>query len=97
VGPHPCVTRVGTHPCVPYQLIPGLVALFARISLPAGLNPRALHSKPLSTTGFSYADVVRSPMEGDRFNGANMSVNQRLSGSTGHGSGQGLVLNRGGF
>jgi hypothetical protein len=52
------------HPCVPYQPIPGFITLFTRTASLIGLNPRAPHSRPLSATGFSYVDVVRSPMEG---------------------------------
>jgi hypothetical protein len=83
---------------VSYQPIPGLVALFARAATSINQNPRAPHMRSLSATGFSYVDVVKSPMDGGRFNGVNRGVNQRLSGSlSGHDSGQGSVLNRSGF
>jgi hypothetical protein len=86
------------HPCVPYQPIPGLVALFTRTASLTSLNPRAPHSRPFFATSLSYADIVRSPMEGGRFNGASRSTNQRLvESSSGPGSGQGLAINRGGF
>jgi hypothetical protein len=69
---------VGLHPSVPYQPVPGLVALFARTAGSSTRNPRAPHTRPCAATGFSYAAVVSSPMDSGRFNGGNRGTAQRI-------------------
>jgi hypothetical protein len=70
---------MGLHPNVSYHLVPGLVALFAKVAS-CTRNTRAPHTHPHATTGFSYAVVVKSPMENGKFNGGNRGYNQWYGG-----------------
>jgi hypothetical protein len=75
---------------VPYQPVPGSVALFARTTVSSTQNPRALHSKPRAATRFSYVTVMTSPMDSCRFNDSNRGTNPWYKGSaSSHGSRQG--------
>jgi hypothetical protein len=67
------------HPNVSYHPVPGLVALFARAAS-CTRNPRAPHTHPHATTGFSYTIVVKSPMENGKFNDGNRGYNQQYGG-----------------
>jgi hypothetical protein len=89
---------VGLHPSVPYQPVPGLVPLFTRTAGSSIQNLRAPHTRPCSVTGFSYATVVSSLMDSDRFNGGNRGTAQRFGGSmSGQANGQGSTFNHGSF
>jgi hypothetical protein len=91
--------KMGLYPNIPYQPVLGLVDLFARSASLTLQNPRAPHSHPRASIGFSYAVVAASPMDNGRFTGGNREVNHRLGGSLstiGNG-GQGSSFARGGF
>jgi hypothetical protein len=62
---------LGFHSSVPYRPIPGLVALFARRA-PRTENPRAPRTRSCTSTGFSFAEVVRTSMDRGSFNGNNI-------------------------
>jgi hypothetical protein len=59
--------KMGMYPNIPYQPVPGLVALFARVAPFTSQNPRAPHSHPCASGGFSYAAITASPMDNRRF------------------------------
>jgi hypothetical protein len=54
------------HSSVPYQHVPGLVALFARRA-PRTRNPEALHTRSCKATGSSFTEVVRASMDRENF------------------------------
>jgi hypothetical protein len=72
---------LGLHPNVPYQPVPGLVALFARAAASSTQNPRAPHSRSLAATDFSYATIIRSPTNSGRFNSGNRGTSRWYVGS----------------
>jgi hypothetical protein len=56
------IYTAGLQPSVSYRPVPRLVALFAR-GARCAVNPRAPRTWPGATTGFSYAVILRAPME----------------------------------
>jgi hypothetical protein len=70
------IDTMGLYPSMPYQPVPGLVALFARAAPSFSRNPRAPHSLPHATTVFSYAAIIKSLMDSRKFNGGSRELTQ---------------------
>lgn len=90
--------KLGTH--IPYRPTKGLIAFFARTGT-RRKNPTAPHLRSKSSCGHTYAEVVRSEMEGGGANwGRRAAANNgqgRGNSQPGRGNAQSGLLGRGGF